>query len=146
MNKKKANIPPYISTIHLIFTLMSSAVYGNDCFSKRQFSFWPEVWIPVCSNPFQTSEDRTALALAGLLQAVGYINYIMSPWLSLTKTLSDRFIYNAQTEWPSIWLNGPWIVANATWHFLMGELLNYISEHNNIIWFQSLSESDSPAD
>lgn len=75
MNKKKAKTPQYISTVHFIFILMFSAIYGNDCFLQRQFSFWPDESKNPCmfksANLFRTSKDSTALALAWFLQAVG---------------------------------------------------------------------------
>ena len=41
-------------------------------FYKSNFLFGlMKVKIPVCSNAFQNSKDRTALALAWFLQAVG---------------------------------------------------------------------------
>lgn len=41
-------------------------------FCKSNFLFGlMKVKIPVCSNSFQTSKDRTALVLAWFLQAVG---------------------------------------------------------------------------
>lgn len=45
-----------------------------------------------------------------------------------------------------IWLRGPSIAINVTWHFLMDKILDYSKEYNNIISFQSLSESDGQTD